>query len=108
MDLTAELVGPVESRTQVRSQTPPNIRTRNLTKWRVRCWLQVQSDLPTVWGLPPPDLLSPVPPVSSKAAFRLTPPSLFGDPPTTLEDLPTPGLRVVISFHLHTGSASIA
>jgi hypothetical protein len=108
MDLTAELVALVESRTQVRSQTPPNIRTRNLTKWRVRCWPQVQSDLPTVWGR-----LHPIFCLRSGLSRRKQPfasPLLLSlaIPPTTLEDLPTPGVRVVISFHLHTGSASIA
>jgi hypothetical protein len=56
MDLTAELVALVENRTRVRSQTPPNIRTRNLIRRRRSL-------------------------VSPKAAFRLTPPSLFGDTP---------------------------
>jgi hypothetical protein len=56
MDLTAELVALVENRAQVRSQTPPNILTRNLIGRRT-------------------SLGSPI------AAFRLTPPSLFGDTP---------------------------
>jgi hypothetical protein len=56
MDLTAELVALVEKRAQVRTQTQQNIRTRNLIRRRASL-------------------------VSPKAAFRLTPPSLFGDTP---------------------------